>query len=179
MSGAMLAGARAAEHSPRRFLPLMSALVAVTVDVLPLPSAAPGAVAPLLTLAVLFYWTLWEPALMSPFSLFLVGLWFDLLAGMPPGHSATAFLGARLLLVPSQPCLRAQPFAVIWFCSALSAALVEALRWLISVAWWGRLFAPTPLLDELLLTIAVYPAVSYLLSKLRERLPRPRYGTGV
>lgn len=171
--------AAAAEHSPKRHLPFVTALFAVVVDVLPLPSAAPTAVAPLFTVCVLFYWTLFEPALMSPLRTFLVGLLFDLFSGLPPGHSATPFLGPRLLLAPSQPSLRAQPFAVIWVCFAFAAALVELLRWTLSVAWWGTLFSPTPVLDELLLTIAVYPAISYLLSRVRARLPRPRYGDRV
>jgi len=168
--------ARTAEHSPKRHLPLLTAVLAVTLDALPVPTAAPGSVAPLFTLAVLFYWALWEPALLTPTGTFATGLLFDLVAGMPPGHSATAFLGARLMLGPGRPYLRAQPFAVIWFCFGLAAALVEGLRWLLACLWWQHLFAPTPALDEYLLTLASWPAISYLLSRVRARLPRPRYG---
>lgn len=168
--------ARTAEHSPKRFLPLLTAVLAVTIDALPLPNAAPDGVAPLFTLAVLFYWALFEPALLTPASTFGMGVLFDLLSGMPAGHSATAFLGARLLLGPGQPYLRAQPFAVVWFCFALAAAVVEALRWLLACLWWQHLFDPAPVFDEYLLTLLSWPAVCYLLSRVRSALPRPRYG---
>lgn len=176
MTGPLSPATRTAEHSPRRHLPLLTALLAVGLDVLPLPTAAPDGVAPLLTLAVLFYWTLWEPELMTPFRTFVVGLLLDLLAGMPLGLSATAFLAARLVLAPSQRFLRAQPFVVIWLCFATTAAVVELLRWALASMWWTHLFSPTPVVDELLLTVAVYPLVSWLLSAVRVRLPRPRYG---
>jgi rod shape-determining protein MreD len=179
MSSGHTSPARTAEHSPKRFLPLLTAVLAVTVDALPLPDAAPDGVAPLFTLAVLFYWALYEPALLTPAGTFGLGLLFDLLSGMPPGHSATAFLAARLLLSPGQPSLRAQPFAVVWFCFALAAAVVEALRWFLACLWWQHLFDPTPVLDEYLLTLASWPAVSYLLSRVRTALPRPRYGDGI
>ena len=166
----------AVDHSPRRYLPLLTAIVAVTVDALPLPTAAPGNVAPLFTLCVLFYWALWEPRLLTPAGTFATGLLYDLLCGMPAGHSALAFVATRLLLGPRYAYLRVQPFAIIWLCFALAAALVEWLRWLLACLWWWHLFPVLPVLAEYLLTVASWPLVSYLLFWVRAALPRPRYG---
>ena len=54
----------------------------------------------------------------------------------------------------------------------LLAPAVEGARWLLSSLWWGHLFAPQPTLLELLVTITLYPAASWLLGRIHNQIPR-------
>jgi hypothetical protein len=42
----------------------------------------------------------------------------------------------------------------------------------LSCLWWGHLFALQPTLLELLVTMALYPAASWLLGRIHNQIPR-------
>ena len=64
-------------------------------------------------------------------------------------------------------------FLVNWTAFALVAGAVLPIGWLlVSVLHWSLL--PTaPILAQFLLSLAIYPAVYWLFSRLERRLPRP------
>ncbi|MCB1882440.1 MAG: hypothetical protein KDG89_00350 [Geminicoccaceae bacterium] len=162
----------------RRFLPLATAVVAVLVDLMPLPSAAPLAVAPLTTLCVLFFWSVYQPKLLGPPSIFGVCLFLDAAAGLPLGLTALAALLARALLGGRHVLLQAYGFPVLWGCFMLAAAAVLSLRWALACLSWWHLFAFEPILVEILLTVAAYPLISWLLGGMQPWLRGRRHASG-
>ena len=156
----------------RRFSPLLLALMAVLIDLMPLPSASPLAIAPSLTLCVLFYWSIHRPELLGPVAIFLVCLLLDAVAGLPLGLTACAALLARALLGGRHRLLQGYGFAVLWACFVPVAVLVLSLRWaLVCLVWW-RPLAYQPVAIEILLTIAAYPLVGYGLGHVQLWLDR-------
>jgi rod shape-determining protein MreD len=161
----------------RRQLPLATAVLAVLIDLLPLPSPGPDSLTTLVTLAVVFFWCLHRPDLMPPLAAFAAGLVHDALAGLPLGLTALVLLLARHVVVQHQRLFHAKSFLVVWFCFALLALAVEALRWLLACLYWVRLFPPEPVLFELALTIVLYPCVSWLLVRLHAVIPRQAHAS--
>lgn len=169
MTGAVL---RPVDLGLRRLLPLVTALAAILLDLLPLPSPGPWGLASFLTLGVVYFWSLYRPDLFTYGAAFVVGLLYDAVAGLPLGLSALALLLARHAMVAHQRFFLAKSFAVVWFCFALLALAVEGLRFLVACLWWGRLFSLSPLLFEIGLTVALYPVLSWLLVQVHARIPR-------
>lgn len=162
----------------RRSLVFTSGLFALVVDLLPLPSAAPQAVAPLVTLAVVYYWTVQRPDLMTPGSMFLLGLLRDLAGQLPLGLHASSFLIVPALLrrVPRGLLQRSPALAWILFMPVL--VVVGLWRWLAAALLWMQ---PAPFrifLLEALLTFAAYPLVVVLLAPVGRLLPRTGYASG-
>ena len=162
----------------RRFVPVATALVAVVVDLMPLPSAAPLAVGPLTTLCVLFFWCIYQPQLLGPLSIFGVCLLLDAAAGLPLGLTALAALLGRALLGSRHTLLQAYGFPVVWGCFMLAATLVLSLRWALACLAWWHLFAYRPILIEILLTIVVYPLIAWPLGALQPWLRGRRHAPG-
>lgn len=153
-------------------LPVLTVVLAMMLDLLPLPNASPHAVSPLLGLAAVYFWTLYRPDLLPPLALFVLGLVFDLAAGLPLGMTAMLFLVVcRLVLAPHRSLL-AGSFGVMWAGCMLVAAVVAVLRWLLAMAWWGHVFPFRPVLFEAALTVALYPLIAWLLGRLQPVLPR-------
>lgn len=160
-------------------LPLATALAAVLFDLLPLPAPAAAGLAPLLTLCVVYFWTLTDPDLLPPVAVFAIGLILDAAAGMPLGLSALALLAMRLAVQGTRRFLLAQSFAVAWACFGLVVLGFGLVRWLLAVLWWGHLFDLEPSLAEALLTFAVYPPVGWVLARLHHPLaPRHPHAAG-
>jgi rod shape-determining protein MreD len=156
----------------RALVPLATALVAVLADVLPVVHVGPASVTPLAALCVAFFWSLYRPDLFGAGSAFATGLVHDALAGLPLGLTSLVLLLVRHVVVVQQRFFVARSFPVIWSCFMLLAVAALALRWLLASVWWGRLFAPQPLLFELLLTLALYPLATLLLARLHNQIPQ-------
>ena len=163
-------GTRTFRQLLRRLVPLATVLLAVVLDLLPLPNTAPQSLAPFFTVCVFAYWALFSPGLMSPAVTFAVGLLVDAAGGLPLGLTSLALLVARSVLLTGQRFLVAQPFPVLWGCFVATALAVELVRWLVASGYWGRLLPLQPVLFQTGLTIAFYPVVNALLSRLRQHV---------
>ena len=154
----------------RRLLPSLTALVAVLLDLLPLPGM--GSVTSFLTLGVVYYWSIYRPELLPAPAVFAVGVVYDALAGLPLGLTSLVLLLVRAVLDGHRRFFVARSFMVVWSCFLLLAPLAEAARWVVGCLWWGRLFPPQPVLFELGLSLALYPCIGWLLGHVHGRIPR-------
>jgi len=156
----------------RALVPFATGLIAVLIDVAPLIGTGPIGLSSFATLCAVYFWSLYRPDLLTPAAAFLVGLVYDGLAGLPLGLTSLALLLVRSLMVTQQRFFLARSFPVIWCCFVLLAPVVEIARWALACLWWGHLFALQPALLELLVTVALYPPASWLLSRLHNQIPR-------
>jgi rod shape-determining protein MreD len=156
----------------RALVPLATALLAVMADALPLVHVGPAGVTPLATICVAFFWSLYRPDLFGAGTAFATGLAHDALAGLPLGLTSLVLLLVRHVVVAQQRFFVARSFPVIWCCFALLALAALALRWALSCIWWGRPFAAGPIVFELLLTLALYPAATLLLARAHNVIAR-------
>ena len=156
----------------RALLPFGTALAAVLVDVQPALGTGPAGISGFSILCVVYFWSLYRPDLFTAPATFLAGLLYDGLAGLPLGLSSLILLLVRHLMVTQQRFFLTRSFPVVWFCFVLLAPVVEIARWLLACLWFGHAFAFQPPLFELALTVALYPAASWLLSRVHDQIPR-------
>ena len=162
----------------RGMLPKLTALVALLVDVLPLPNAAPLVQMPVFLVGVAFFWTIYRPDLLGVVAIFLLATLLDGIAGLPLGLTAFSILMVRTLLMPRERFLATTSFIVIWATFVITATAVLGLRWAMACLWWWQPLELRPVVVELALTVAVYPVLSYFLSGLRSLLPRVVHASG-
>jgi rod shape-determining protein MreD len=156
----------------RCLAPSATALLAVLLDLLPLPGAGLERVTSFSTLGVVYFWSLYRPDLFTNSAAFATGVIYDALAGLPLGLSSLLLLLVRNLMVTQQRFFVARSFPVIWCCFVLLALAALALRWALSCLWWGHLFAAQPMVFELLLTLALYPVATLLLARAHNVISR-------
>lgn len=156
----------------RSILPLATALAALLFDLLPLPVPGLERASSFSILCVVYFWSLYRPDLVTATGAFAAGLVYDAVCGLPLGLTSLSLLLVRNLMVTQQRFFLTRPFPVIWACFILLAPVVVLARWLIACIWWGHLFPLAPLLFELVVTMALYPPVSWLLGRIHNRVPR-------
>ena len=153
-------------------LPFALALCAVLIDVLPLLGLGPWGLTPFSTLCMVYFWSLYRPELFGAPAAFATGIAYDALAGLPLGLTALILVLARQLVVAQRRFFVARTFLVVLSCFLLLAPAVEIARWLLACFWWGRLFPIQPLALSLFLTVALYPVISLLLTRVDAWIPR-------
>jgi rod shape-determining protein MreD len=153
-------------------LPFASALCAALIDVLPLVGLGPWGLTPFSTLCVVYFWSLYRPDLFGASAAFATGIVYDALAGLPLGLTALVLILTRQLVVVQRRFFVARSFLVVLSCFVLLAPAVESARWLLACLWWGRIFPFRPIALSLILTMALFPIASVLLTRVDGRIPR-------
>jgi rod shape-determining protein MreD len=168
------AAMRRREWSVARLVPTVTVLVLSFLSVLPLRFPDYAAVAPLLALAGIYYWTIYRPDLLTPAAIFLSGLVLDLLSGAPLGVAALVFLLTRVIVVPQRRFFVDRLFPFLWSGFTLLAAAAVAFLWLLGGALAGVMLDIRAAMLQWVLTVACFPAVAYLLMRVqRATLPSP------
>ena len=165
---------RRREWSVVRFVPTLTTLVLALVSVLPLRFPDYAAVAPLITLGGLYYWTIYRPDLLPPAAVFLCGVVLDLLSGAPLGVSALVFLFTRAVVLPQRRFFVDRLFPFVWGGFTLLAAAAIAFLWLLGSFFESAILDMRAATLQWVLTVASFPAVAYLLVRVqRAVLPPP------
>lgn len=153
----------------RALLPILSSLALVLFGLLPLGLPHFDVVGPAFALMAVFYWSIFRSDLMTMVGAFAIGLLLDLLSGGPLGLNALALLLVHELGVSQRRVFLGSSFLVNWAAFALVVGAVQPLSWaLVSLLHWQPL-PVAPLVAQLALSLALYPGIYWLLSRLERR----------
>ena len=147
-------------YGPRAALPTLAAMLVAILANLPYGIDIGTTVPPLLTLIVVFFWLSRRPNLLPPVVVFFIGLWHDLLVGAPVGLTSMLLLVVRAAVTEQNIIVFAQSFILGWVGFAALCLLVSLVEWLV-VSWLAStLFSVGPFMQQVLLSILVYPPLA-------------------
>ena len=155
----------------RRCLPAVFCLLFVFLSVLPIPVPGYSSIVPMLTLACIFFWAIHHPRLLPPLVVFAVGLVEDILSGAPMGAGAVVLLLAYGVTVSQRRFFHNRSFLQVWTGFGIVALGAAALSWLMAVIVSGAFAPPQAAFFQYLLTLAVYPLVTWVLHRAQRLVP--------
>jgi rod shape-determining protein MreD len=128
---------------------------------------------PAVTLACVYFWSLFRPAAVPPPVVFLIGLLFDLLGYLPLGVGPLTLLVVHGFALRWRPVLTRVGFLTVWLAFCGFAVGAAALGWVLTAALSFRLLPLGPALFEGLLAAAVYPALAVLFIRAHRSVADP------
>jgi rod shape-determining protein MreD len=158
---------RRSEWSPTRLVPTATILVLAVLTVLPLHVPDYAAVAPLLALAGVYYWTVYRPDFAPPLAIFACGVVVDLLDGGPLGVAPLLLLLARTIVLPQRRFFVNRLFPFVWMGFTVLAAGSILFLWLLGSGIEGTWLDVRAATLQWVLTVATFPAVAYLLMRVQ------------
>lgn len=156
----------------RNLLPVFLTLSLVLVAAVPTRLPGYAAIAPMLTLMGVCYWSIARPDLMRPMVAFGIGVFQDILLGTPLGVDALVLLTAQGILVSQQRFFFGKPFFDWWWAFGLVAAGAVILKWILVAVFYGKVVEPTPVLFSYLLTVLSYPILGWIFARVEVALIR-------
>jgi rod shape-determining protein MreD len=120
---------------------------------------------PALALCCVFFWSVFRPVAMSPPVVFVIGLFADLVGLAPPGVMVFTLLLVHAVALRLRRVLSRQRFPVVWMVFGFCAAATALLDWALYSGLTLRLLPPGPLVFQLALSVALYPALATLLTR--------------
>jgi rod shape-determining protein MreD len=158
---------RRSDWSPVRLVPTATILVLAVLTVLPLHVPDYAAVAPLLALAGVYYWTVYRPDFAPPLAIFACGVVVDLLDGGPLGVAPLLLLLARTVVLPQRRFFVNRLFPFVWMGFTVLAAGSILFLWLLGSGIEGAWLDMRAATLQWVLTVATFPAVAYLLMRVQ------------
>jgi rod shape-determining protein MreD len=158
---------RRGEWPGAKAIPTLTTIVLLTASVLPLRIPDYAAVAPLLDLVGIYYWTIYRPELLPPVAVFVIGLVFDLLSGGPLGVTPLLLLLSRALVLSQRRFFVNRLFPFVWCGFTLIAALAIAFLWALGSLLEGAMLDMRAAILQWVLTVASFPAAGYLLMRVQ------------
>jgi rod shape-determining protein MreD len=153
---------------PGRLVPFLTTLLFVFISIVPLNLPGFSVVMPSFALMAVFHWTVYRPELLPLSAVFVVGLLLDILNGTPyVGLSALVFLLARAAVMGQRKFFVNRTFTVVWLGFLVLAIGVFVLSWVLVRAAHGSLINLRPFIFQAVLTVACYPAASYILARMQ------------
>lgn len=134
------------------------------------PTVAP--VMPALTMAAVYYWTVFRPDLMPLGAIFLIGLFEDLLLAAPLGLGTMTLLLVYLIVASQRRFFAVASFVMLWLAFSLIAAVVLLANWLLASLLLDGFMPIGPVILKYFTTIAVYPCLAWLFGRAQQAFLR-------
>ena len=146
----------------RRLAPLVLTLVLVVLSQVPMQLPATMPITPAFAVISIYFWGLHQPDVMPAPAVFAVGLFQDILGGLPIGLNAFLLLVLYGLVVSQRRYFFGKSFGVLWWGFAMLAIVTGVLEWVMMSILSGHFMAVMPVVVEQLTTAALYPVVAYV-----------------
>lgn len=149
----------------RSLTPMILTLALTFITVLPLRLPGFTPVTPVVTLIAVYYWSIYRPDLLPLAATFVIGVMQDTLSGAPLGLSSLVLLLTQGVVVSQRRFFHGKTFLVEWWGFMLVAPVALLIAWFFAALYHGVFVAPWPLGFQLLFTIALYPALTWLFAR--------------
>ncbi len=156
----------------RIFYPYILVIVFLFFSTIPLGALGLNVCRPMIQLMLVFFFALYRPYFYPYWFLFLIGMFYDAVLGLPLGMNAlTNILLKAVVLAIRNKYLRA-PFGAIWVQFLVLISAVVLLQWFIMSVTYGHFFNGNIVAIQLLLSMALYPFFHRLFAKVSSITPR-------
>ncbi len=149
--------------------PLSTALLCVMISMLPIGLSSGFSANPSFALMAIFYWALYRPDLMPPVSVFLVGLFQDLISGAPGGFWAFVYLIVYAIVFSQRLFFIGKAFFAIWTGFGVIALIVGMVAWAIICLNSSMYLSPAPFISQAMFSFIFYPLIGRVLGRIQKR----------
>jgi rod shape-determining protein MreD len=155
-------------RSWRLAMPALAVLASLYVMSLPVWVTAP--ILPQLAFIGVITWSIRRPDLMRIGISFLLGLIQDLWLAGPIGVEACLFALVAALVASQHLVFAARPFRFEWLMISIIVMVHAMLIWMFGRWLWSDKIALLPIINQAVLTIALYPALVWLHARLQRKI---------
>lgn len=151
-------------------LPFISILFLIIIMVLPYNMPLIGDIMPFLTLIGVYYWSVFKPELVPVSVVFVLGLLQDILLGSPFGLMSLLLVIVQQFIFSQGRQFLERDFLFNWFVFVMIVIGFGALSWAITSLYFRVFLDFVDVLGQILLTIAFYPLITWVLGLIRKTI---------
>ncbi len=158
------------DEAVRQTIPFAITMTLLLATTLPSPVPFLDDIGPAWVLIAIFHWSVRRPDHMPLTAVFVLGILQDLLLGYPVGPSALVYVLIRANAAHLAEWAGGRGMARMWWMFCVTAVIACTVHWLLVVILMMQWIPPVPALLQLMMTVAIYPVVGWVLSQLQRVL---------
>lgn len=151
---------RRLDHAARAGFPTTCTILIMLLTQAPFGLPGQAVILPAVTLASVWFWSLFRPAGMPPAMVFVIGVLLDLFGYTPLGVGVLVLLLSQGVARRWRRFLSQQGFAMSWLAFLPIAAGAALLSWALVMALTLRLLPPGMAVLQAAMTAALYPVIA-------------------
>lgn len=151
-------------------VPVGLSLICILLGLVPVGVGTGGTIAPIFTLTIVYFFAVHRPEFFPPWAVFFIGLLQDTLSGGPLGLYTVVLLAAYALTHSQRLFLVGRGFSTMWTGFLAICAISVVIMWFGASVHYGIAINPLPLLWQAGVTALVYPPISFVLTRINQRL---------
>lgn len=149
----------------RHIVPVGVTLILLLLTTVPTRLPGLAGITPMLPMMGVYYWAIYRPDLLPAWSAFVIGLLYDIIAGTPLGVNALVLVLVQGTAASQRKFFLGKSFLVAWWAFGLLAAGAIGMAWLLVSMLLGAAIDPMPVVFQYLLTLGIFPALTWLLAR--------------
>lgn len=143
-----------------KFLPLVSSFLWMILSLIPLRNDLNLVARPMIGLMCVYFWVMYRPDLFGAFSVFVLGMFFDVLSIAPLGMYMLLYLIMYVMVTNVSKYITEKTFEILLIGFSLLAAGVMIVGWIVSSLYYAQLVPVKSFLFSYLTSVALYPVVA-------------------
>ena len=143
-----------------KFLPLFISILWLIVSLIPLRSELNLNARPMIGLMCVYFWTMYRSDLFNLLSVFVLGIFSDVLSIAPFGIYLLMYLIMYLSVVKLIKYITEKTFEISWIGLSLLLFAVMVAGWFVSSVYYAQFLPVKNFLFSYLLSVALYPVVA-------------------
>lgn len=153
---------------PSSFIPFMTVLLLIIIMILPYNIAMIGDIMPYLTLTGVYYWSVFRARRLPIWTVFILGILQDILLGSPLGMMSLLLIVVQQVIFIQGRHFLERDFVFNWFVFVMLTFGFGIASWAIASLYISEILDYLSVLGQVLMTIAFYPVITWLLGLTRK-----------
>lgn len=146
----------------QRMTPLLFSVFLIMLSYVPLDFPLANNIRPAVGMVCVYYWIIHRPDLFNLVSVYLLGLFEDVLSEVPLGTNIFTLLVLYLLLLNLARFFNGKPFVVTWYGFAILSFVAFFAKWLMLSIYYGQFLPVALAFFSYLFSVAAYPVLSLM-----------------
>lgn len=151
-----------------KIIPFLTILMLIILMVLPYNLPLISDIMPFLTLIGVYYWSVFKPEYLPIWVVFILGVLQDILMGSPLGLMPFLLIIVQQFIFFQGRQFLERDFIFNWFVFVILVIGFSSLSWGITSLYFRALLDYWDIIGQILMTIAFYPVISWLLGLTRK-----------
>lgn len=156
----------------RIFYPYILAILFLFLSAIPLGALGLNSCRPMIQGMLIFYFALYRPYFYPYWFLFLIGMCYDAVLGLPLGMNALTNIALKAFMLAVRTKYLRAPFGAVWIQFSLLMLVIILLQWGMMSFTYGNFFHGNMAAIQLLLSISLYPFFHRMFVYVSKMTPR-------
>ena len=160
------------DQKVKETIPFLFTFILVLISIIPIRVPGYPEIAPVFPLISIYHWAIYRPTLLPLWAVFILGILYDLLSGVPLGLYILVFLSVYGIVVSQRRFIIGKSFLIYWMGYGAVALGAAFESWLVASIWYLSFLNLESILFQFSISFGIFPIVAWICLRMQQAFLR-------